>query len=196
MTFIVSFREHQVVDASDGKKHGVVRFLGETEFMEGDWVGVELPTSTGKNDGSVKGKRYFSCKDRCGFFARPNFVSKSIKEVVGAGEGSREDDEAFDNQAPLSNEERDNIEKLQPDQPRDSIWGAMKGVSLDENDVTTVWNITINIAWHGHLPYYYNHPRQEMNRMSISLDASSISLADVSVCAQNYLNGLFLFSMS
>ena len=42
---------------------GVVQYLGRTEFAPGTWVGVELDTSQGKNDGSVKGKihvHYFS----------------------------------------------------------------------------------------------------------------------------------------
>ncbi|CAE7320941.1 Clip1, partial [Symbiodinium sp. CCMP2456] len=49
---------------------GTVRFVGQTEFAEGDWIGVELDQPLGKNDGSVKGKAYFSCKPNHGIFAR------------------------------------------------------------------------------------------------------------------------------
>lgn len=49
---------------------GVVRYVGETQFAEGEWVGVELDTPSGKNNGIVKDVQYFSCKDKYGMFVR------------------------------------------------------------------------------------------------------------------------------
>lgn len=41
---------------------GVVAYVGRTEFASGTWVGVELDTSQGKNDGAVKGRTLYSSK--------------------------------------------------------------------------------------------------------------------------------------
>ena len=63
-----------------GTKVGIIQFLGKTEFAEGIWVGVELDQALGKNDGSVKGVRYFTC--------RPNYgVMAPMSKIVKAGAG-------------------------------------------------------------------------------------------------------------
>ena len=61
------------VTAGNGGR-GVVRFCGATAFAAGKWVGVELNEPKGKNDGTVQGIRYFTCKKNYGVFARPSQV--------------------------------------------------------------------------------------------------------------------------
>lgn len=55
---------------SSYKSFGVVRYFGSTDFASGIWVGLELPGPIGKNDGTVKGKRYFPCQSQYGIFVR------------------------------------------------------------------------------------------------------------------------------
>jgi dynactin 1 len=53
---------------------GTVRFCGPTSFAPGKWVGIELADPNGKNDGSINGVPYFSCRMGYGVFVRPSQV--------------------------------------------------------------------------------------------------------------------------
>ncbi|KAK5645223.1 hypothetical protein RI129_006523 [Pyrocoelia pectoralis] len=50
-------------------KEGTLRFIGNVHFSQGVWCGIELPNANGKNDGCVRGVRYFACPDSRGLMA-------------------------------------------------------------------------------------------------------------------------------
>ncbi|KAF3002903.1 hypothetical protein E8E13_002080 [Curvularia kusanoi] len=62
----------RLLPESDARR-GTISFTGLVPEIPGigAWVGVTLDEPTGKNDGSVKGKRYFECGNNCGVFVRP-----------------------------------------------------------------------------------------------------------------------------
>ncbi|KAI8850122.1 hypothetical protein BC829DRAFT_432063 [Chytridium lagenaria] len=47
----------ELITPSSVSQVGIVRFVRETSFTTGNWVGVELDSPNGKNDGSVQGQR-------------------------------------------------------------------------------------------------------------------------------------------
>lgn len=65
-----------IVEVPQGR--GVVRFSGPTSFSTGKWVGIELYQPNGKNDGSVNGITYFTCKPNCGVFVRPTLIKATF----------------------------------------------------------------------------------------------------------------------
>ncbi|KAK5122702.1 hypothetical protein LTR85_003617 [Meristemomyces frigidus] len=78
---------------SDARR-GELMYVGDVSEIPGGigaWVGVKLDEPTGKNDGSVKGKRYFECAANCGAFVRPERVEVGDFQVLN--EFSDEDEE-------------------------------------------------------------------------------------------------------
>ena len=43
-------------------------------LVTGKWIGVILDEANGKNNGTVQGKKYFSCDDNHGMFVRQTQV--------------------------------------------------------------------------------------------------------------------------
>lgn len=70
----------QRIELNDGRL-ATIRFVGTTAFQIGDWIGVELEEATGKNNGSVKGQRYFECEQGYGMFLRPAGVRQVLEDA-------------------------------------------------------------------------------------------------------------------
>jgi hypothetical protein len=57
-----------------GSKTGTLRYIGTTDFAEGEWAGVELDEPQGKNDGAVAGKRFVKFSISNTMFLLLNFL--------------------------------------------------------------------------------------------------------------------------
>ncbi|XP_049760918.1 CAP-Gly domain-containing linker protein 4 isoform X1 [Elephas maximus indicus] len=71
----VKLREGAQVLLTSSNEMGTVRYVGPTGFASGVWLGLELRSAKGKNDGAVGDKRYFTCKPNHGVLVRPSRVT-------------------------------------------------------------------------------------------------------------------------
>lgn len=58
--------------------NGTIRYIGQTHFATGEWIGLELDQPRGKNDGSVANVSYFACQRNHGLFVRANQIASSL----------------------------------------------------------------------------------------------------------------------
>ncbi|XP_068163814.1 dynactin subunit 1-like isoform X8 [Antennarius striatus] len=63
-----------IVEVIGKGQRGTVAFIGATLFATGKWVGVILNEPKGKNDGTVQGRRYFTCEENHGIFVRQSQI--------------------------------------------------------------------------------------------------------------------------
>lgn len=73
------YKVGQVIEDKEGRL-GTIRYIGSIHVAEGEFIGVELETEDGKNDGEVKGERYFECAPNHGLFMRPSGISAIVKQ--------------------------------------------------------------------------------------------------------------------
>lgn len=74
-----------------GKGHrGTVAYVGATLFATGKWVGVILDEAKGKNDGTVQGRKYFTCEENHGIFVRQSQVGGILRIPCGLQGNSAE----------------------------------------------------------------------------------------------------------
>ncbi len=57
------------------ERRGTILYIGKVEEIDGNiWIGVKLDEPLGKNNGSIKGKKYFECKNNYGSFVKPSNI--------------------------------------------------------------------------------------------------------------------------
>jgi hypothetical protein len=71
----VKLHEGSQVLLTSSNEMATVRYVGPTDFASGIWLGLELRSAKGKNDGAVSDKRYFTCKPNHGVLVRPSRVT-------------------------------------------------------------------------------------------------------------------------
>ena len=75
-----------------GGDRGKIVFIGETKFADGYWIGIQLDEPTGKNNGTVKGVKYFECPDLFGKFCKPCNVEQGDFPELELSDFSDSDD--------------------------------------------------------------------------------------------------------
>ncbi|KAF2732061.1 hypothetical protein EJ04DRAFT_578682 [Polyplosphaeria fusca] len=76
---MADFKVGQTIETVEGKR-AIIRYIGDIHVSDGQFLGVELATPAGKNDGSVKGERYFQCAPQHGLFMRAAGVSRIVSQ--------------------------------------------------------------------------------------------------------------------
>lgn len=112
---------------------GIIRYIGNTEFANGLWVGIELDEARGKNDGSVNGRRYFTCPPKHGVFAPPSKIA-SVDEESSERESSISEDFSSERE-----EERESVNAVSPEPLLDNLLQeATNAVQPEEDSLTSV----------------------------------------------------------
>ncbi|KAH6566620.1 hypothetical protein BASA62_006606 [Batrachochytrium salamandrivorans] len=68
---VFSVGDHVCAASSEASRTyvGKIAFIGETQFSEGPWAGIELfEQGSGMNNGTFQDVAYFSCADNTGVF--------------------------------------------------------------------------------------------------------------------------------
>ncbi|OHT07804.1 hypothetical protein TRFO_23835 [Tritrichomonas foetus] len=60
---------------------GVVKYVGDFHEGEGTYVGIELEKPKGRNNGTIKGKKYFECPEGHGLFLKIEDITRLCKIV-------------------------------------------------------------------------------------------------------------------
>ena len=85
-------------EVQPGARRGEVKWTGEGEeglLLAGYWVGVAFDEPLGKNNGTIKGKAFFSCPDNHGAFVRPDRVTVGDFPELDIDDLDSSDDEEY-----------------------------------------------------------------------------------------------------
>jgi len=76
----LTIRVGRFYEMDDGRI-GKARYIGNTLFANGEWVGLALFHPDGTNDGSMFGHRYFSARKKHGLFVRRHKIVRGVSQA-------------------------------------------------------------------------------------------------------------------
>jgi len=132
---------------------GVLRFFGKHASENDDRCGVELPTPTGINNGTVRGHTYFTCPEKHGLLAHPSKVAV----LVPASSKSRP--------APLRGARAGALLT----QPAETKAGASADEPIGEKHLN--WRVLVDKLGPGVLRYFGPHAQDQGVRCGVELDS-------------------------
>ena len=71
----VKVGSHVTVVVRRKDENAIVAYVGETQFAPGMWYGLRLERAVGKNNGTIKGVRYFQAEARRGLFVKRSSIT-------------------------------------------------------------------------------------------------------------------------
>ena len=66
----------------DDGRIGICQFIGQTSFAKGIWVGIVIENDDGNTNGTVYGRKYFTCREGKGLFVRPNKIIEALERYI------------------------------------------------------------------------------------------------------------------
>ncbi|KAJ6246040.1 guanine nucleotide exchange factor [Anaeramoeba flamelloides] len=90
---------------------GTIKFLGETQFAPGLWIGIEFDKQAGNNDGQINRVKYFDCKSGHGLFIRFKNSDKQNSSQKNEEEEETEEEKEEEEEKEKQKEKEKQIEK-------------------------------------------------------------------------------------
>lgn len=66
----------------DDDRIGICQFIGQTSFAKGIWVGMVIENDDGNTNGTIYGRKYFTCREGKGLFVRPNKIIEALERYI------------------------------------------------------------------------------------------------------------------